>query len=422
MKHVLLASLGGTSQVITETLWALMNPDKLIDPAHRGRPPVVPKIVHLISTNFANKRYYSSVEDRNEELKGKISELYRQFGHSEPEIKLDPLLDPDSGGTLADIRTQRDNAIYADKVNQVVKHYADDPETSIHMSLAGGRKTMSSYDHEAMMFFGRVQDEISHVLIEPPTLEGNKDFWWPNQKKPLSVAVDNHGNSTPSPAAQIDLINVPFVCLNVRLPIGVEQEVLNHGTITEFFEFERNQDQIIVDADNFRITVGNDNTSLTPYEFAFFALFSIARHQSWPGVGPQEEGEGPNAAGWLRLRDFNHGKIDKHDRRKQTRALFVLELLMDRVSAGTQREHGLMKEINDYYPGKPFSNPTESVRSRLKSKLEKEIANPFIQSVVVPQSYKGSWGQNIGLPIPAHRIRLKGFPPAVLETKRFEGK
>ena len=420
MKHVLLASLGGTSQVITETLWALMNPDKLIDSAHRGRPPVVPKIVHLISTNFANKRHYSSVEDRNEELKGKISELYRQFGHSEPEIKLDPLLAPDSGEILTDIRTQRDNVIYADQVTRVVKHYADDPETSIHMSLAGGRKTMSSYDHSAMMFFGRVQDEMSHVLIEPAAFERIPNFWWPDQKEPLLVAADDDENSTSSPNAQIDLINVPFVRLYVRLPKGVKQEALNHDRIVEFVEFERNKDPIIVDADKFRIGVGKDNIFLTPQQFAFFALFAIARHQCWGGVGPPEEGEGHNAAGWLRVSDFNHGMKNKHDKR-ETRALFVLRTLMGRKSDGARhRSDSLMKQIDETI----FRGPdmTESDRSKLRRALTNEIANPFIQSVVIPQSYKGSEGNNIGLEIPAHRIRLEGFTKLELDTVRFVGK
>ena len=430
MKHVLLASLGGTSQVITETLWALMNPDKLIDPAHRGRPPVVPEIVHLISTNFANKRYYSSVEERNEELKGKISELYRQFGHSEPEIKLDPLLDPDSEETLKDIRTQRDNVIYADQVTRVVKRYADDPETSIHMSLAGGRKTMSSYDHSAMIFFGRVQDEMSHVLVEPTDFERNPDFWWPDQKDLPQASVDDDENSASSPTAQIDLINVPFVRLNVRLPHDVELEALNHGRIIEFVEFAINQEPIIVDANKFRITVGKDQIFLTPQQFAFFALFAIARHQGWRGVGPQEEGEGHNAAGWLRVSDFNHGKIDDHDRRKETRALFVLRLLMGRKSDGAQhrtqndgsnKKISLMHQIDKAILGDSVNpDPTQSDRSKLRRALTDKIANPFIQPLVIPQSYKGSAGNNIGLQIPAHRIRLEGFTKAELETSQFE--
>ena len=372
MKHVLLASLGGTSQVITETLWALMNPDKLIDPAHRGRPPVVPEIVHLISTNFANKHHYSSVEERNEELKGKISELYRQFGHSEPEIKLDPLLDPDSGETLTDVRTQHHNVIYADKVNQVVKHYADDRETSIHMSLAGGRKTMSSYDHEAMMFFGRFHDRMSHVLVEPSIFEGEPDFWWPNQKELLSVVVDDHGNSTSSPTAQIDLIDLPFLRLGLRLP-NVEQEALNHRGVIEFFEFERNQESIIVDAGKRCITVAKVDISLPPNQFVFFALYAIAKHQNWPGVGSKEDGEGPHASGWLRYRDFNYFITREKDpitkenkRRKETRALFVLDLLTRRFWTKS-----LMDNIKQNIDGQ--RDPTEWTRSRLKSRLEKKL-------------------------------------------------
>ncbi|WP_298572022.1 CRISPR-associated ring nuclease Csm6 [uncultured Aliiroseovarius sp.] len=415
MEYVLLASLGGSSQVITETLWALMNPEKLIDPAHRKRSPVVPATVHLISTDYANPRHYSSVQARDAELTAKVRELFVQYGYPIPEIKIDPLLDPDSGVPLEDIRTQRDNVIYANRVTQVVKEYADSPNISIHMSLAGGRKTMSSYDHSAMMFFGRVQDEMSHVLIEPASMERAPQFWWPDQEDPLLVQVGEDEISTSSPIARVDLINVPFVHLDVRLPKGVPPEALDHDKIVEFVEFERNQEAIIIDAERFCITVGATEVFLTPQQFAFFALFAIARVQAWPGVGPSDEGEGHNASGWLHLRDFSHGVERDGKSRQNTRSLAVLRRLLDRKSDGAQhRDNNLMDQILGACVGE--TDPTESDRSKLRRQIKNKIDSPFIQSVVLPQTYTGPNGVNIGLEIPAHRIKLMNFSDAELNS------
>ncbi|MBV1868709.1 MAG: hypothetical protein KUG69_12520 [Marinosulfonomonas sp.] len=55
MKTILVSSLGGTPQVVTETLWALMNPHLLIDETHRDRDAVFPKKIHILTTAFMKK-------------------------------------------------------------------------------------------------------------------------------------------------------------------------------------------------------------------------------------------------------------------------------------------------------------------------------------------------------------------------------
>ena len=45
--NTLIASVGGAPQVVTETLWALMNPEQLLDEALRGRAPFIPNLVYL---------------------------------------------------------------------------------------------------------------------------------------------------------------------------------------------------------------------------------------------------------------------------------------------------------------------------------------------------------------------------------------
>ena len=42
-----------------------------------------------------------------------------------------------------------------------------DPQASLHVSIAGGRKTMGFYVGYALSLFGRAQDRLSHVLVPP---------------------------------------------------------------------------------------------------------------------------------------------------------------------------------------------------------------------------------------------------------------
>ena len=92
MKHILVASLGGAPQVITETLWAMMNPDRLFDPAHRDRKPVAPEEIHILATSFYMQPF-SSVEERNAAIREKIGVLYAQYGRKPPHIAIEAVTD-----------------------------------------------------------------------------------------------------------------------------------------------------------------------------------------------------------------------------------------------------------------------------------------------------------------------------------------
>ncbi len=177
MKHILIASLGGPPAVITETLWAMMNPTKLTDPAHQGRPAVAPDVIHFLATDF--KGSFASVDARETALRAKIVELYAQLSKPAPKVIVEYICW--GGARLPDIRSQADNVLYANAVTDHVRSFCSDPNNVVHMLLAGGRKSMSSYDQSAMMFFGRAQDEVIHVLVDRPAIEGCSDFWWPDQ-------------------------------------------------------------------------------------------------------------------------------------------------------------------------------------------------------------------------------------------------
>lgn len=422
MKHIFIGSLGGSPAVFTETLWALMHPDKLDDPAHREREPVVPDVVHLVTTTFFNPRAYSSTIERDEDIKTKISTLYQQYEHQPPEIIITVAKDPEKEGGeayLQDIRSLRDNTVFANCLTEIVYNYSQKADCVIHMSLAGGRKTMSSYAHSAMMFFGRLQDELTHVLLMPEIYERTPGFWWPEQLQKVYVGKDKVEFPTSLDDVQVDLVTVPFVHLNVRLPGDMPPEAFDANLIVEFIEFETKREPVIVDGKNRTITAGSSSVKLPPQEFAYFALYAIARKQGWPGAGSKEEGVGGNAAGFIKLDNLRYGLEHDGTTERNTREFNLFRELMYRLNPEYQhldndpeeQNKSIVAKIGIRIIGAAYDDRglTKFGRGRLNRVLKKEMKNPYLLEYLLPVRYRSDTDEILGVNIPADRIELRGF-------------
>ena len=437
-RHVFLASVGLVLPVVTESLWALMAPRKLMRDRPQGRPAISPDRVHIVTTApFEPVHGHAEFERRRSLLETKVGELYRQFGHKAPEFLFEAVGDPQGEGGrryIADVRTERENILYANHITRCVRGYCSDPDTVLHMSLAGGRKSMSSYDHSAMMFFGRVGDDMSHVLVEPRILErAGEQFWWPvppnsdERNKVIEVSVSRdevERVAITTDAVTVDLVPVPFVRLGVRLPAGIPPEAEDYHDLIEFIEFERDGGVFVVDADRLTISFANREVKLTKTYFALFAVFAIARKMGWPGAGSSEEGVGPNTAGCVFLNELRAGRIGdvKRHAPHDTRALRCLRALLqdDRFQHGTEgtrlleqiAQSRLEKTTGRVVRDGKAVDATASYRSNLARQLRKGVRSPYTLRYLTPESWETEDGRNVvGLNVPPDRIVLKGFDP-----------
>jgi len=80
---------------------------------------------------------------------------------------------------LADIRNRQDSETFLELILRVLWEKTSDPSTAVHCSLAGGRKTMSTYMALVMQMLGREQDKLYHVLLTPPEAEHHAEFYYP---------------------------------------------------------------------------------------------------------------------------------------------------------------------------------------------------------------------------------------------------
>ncbi len=123
-----------------------------------------------------------------------------------------------SGLPLADISTQANCIAAADLIVETVNKLTTDEDTALHVSIAGGRKTMTSALVAALSLFARPQDCLSHVLVEPELFEWHPEFFFPPREPRCLGDKLDPGKSISTAEARIALAEIPFVRLRHFLP------------------------------------------------------------------------------------------------------------------------------------------------------------------------------------------------------------
>lgn len=200
-RTVFVAVVGMSPQIVTETLYAL---------AVSGG--ALPDEVHLVTTSSGAVRATEKLLDE-----GRFEGFCRQFG-PEAGIRFDKsmihvITGPD-GVPLNDIRTLDDNTCAADFITRTIQSFCADPNTTLLVSMAGGRKSMGFYAGYALSLFGRSDDELFHVLVSAP-FETHPNFFYPTQPEPLSPLRD--GTVLDARDAVVELASIPFVRMSADL-------------------------------------------------------------------------------------------------------------------------------------------------------------------------------------------------------------
>ncbi|MCX7685117.1 MAG: CRISPR-associated ring nuclease Csm6 [Acetobacteraceae bacterium] len=188
----LLALAGLSPQVVTETVWCLAKAD----------PPRIPQRITVLTTG-AGRSLGEGV------LPGALARLAAQLGQALPRPEWRILAAP-GGEPLEDIATDADNRIAADAILAEIAAATLDPETDLHVSLAGGRKTMGALAALSLSLCGRETDVLSHVLVDP-RFQGRPDFFFPPDP-PESLVLED-GTAVSTADAALTLAEIPFVRL-----------------------------------------------------------------------------------------------------------------------------------------------------------------------------------------------------------------
>jgi CRISPR-associated protein (TIGR02584 family) len=208
-RRILLAVTGLSPQVVTETLYALA----------AQKTGFIPTEIHLITTREGKQRAQASLLHPDG---GQFHTLLKDYPHMGAprfdETRIHIIRAPD-GADLADIRTPEENAAAADAITALMADLTQDANAALHVSIAGGRKTMGFYLGYAFSLFARPQDRLSHVLVSSP-FENHPEFYFP-PAKPRRLALPD-GAHIDTAQAEITLAEIPVVRLRHGLPENLQ--------------------------------------------------------------------------------------------------------------------------------------------------------------------------------------------------------
>lgn len=219
METILIAVLGTSPGILTETVWAL---------AMNATHPVVVDRVVVITTTAGQKKAVEELLTPSAEYGGQTvwEALKAQLAATGMETcgklifgpaGIRVFLTADESGHLEDIRTAVENDLAADFILKEVRREMAEDVTLIG-SVAGGRKTMSTLLYAVFSLLGRPQDRLTHVLVndlfESPGLSPR--FYFPCTPPLLHQGHNREGkvvSEARSDEAVLELADMPFVRL-----------------------------------------------------------------------------------------------------------------------------------------------------------------------------------------------------------------
>jgi CRISPR-associated protein (TIGR02584 family) len=269
-RRILIVTGGMSPAIVTETVWAL---------GAAREPAFWPDRLFVVVTAGALERCRASLLG----TAGKLALVSR-------ELKRPSLADATEivPAACVDIASEADAIVFGDTVCEVVQRETRDEHAVVHLSLAGGRKTMSFHGGAAMTLFGRPHDELSHVLVSPSALERPEaDFWWPGHNQP----------------GDVKLSLIPFVRVRGRLPKTMLEQKMDYARyvaqVNAAMEGTSVVLELIADTSTLRIAGGSVVVRLEPKDFMVYRVLAEWAKAAVPGAGPN--GVGPEHRGWITI-------------------------------------------------------------------------------------------------------------------------
>jgi len=307
-RRILLVVTGLTPQVVTETVYAL---------AVAADPPWVPTEVHLLTTADGAERARLTLLSEDP---GWFHRLCRDYHLADIAFDGRAIHTVGDGDGLTDIQTPEDNRVAADAITEQIRCLTADADSALHVSLAGGRKTMGFYAGYALSLFGRPQDRLSHCLVSPP-FESHPEFYYPTPGPRVIYTLDADKRPLDTGNAAVTLAEIPFVRLRHGLPEGLLAGKATFSETVAAAQRALGPPELTIDLAGRRIVAGGQGVALPPAELAFLAW--LARRQMTNEVPLPCPNDGAPEADYARafLREYHTVLGPLGDSDRTTRAL-----------------------------------------------------------------------------------------------------
>ncbi len=362
-RRILVAACGMTPQVITETLYALRvaAPD-----------PYRVNEIRIITTAVGRKQAELSL------LRNGVFECFcREYGFDD--IRFDDshieVIRDERGAELTDIRTPEHNRCAADGITDLIRRLTHEPDTSLHVSLAGGRKTMGYYIGYALSLYGRAQDRLSHVLVSEG-FETNFNFFYPTRESQVISAGDNR--YLDAKEAVVTLAEIPFVRLRDSLPERLLAERSSFSEAVRWSNLDNELVRLEIDVRARTVRASGMSLELPASLFAFYLAFARAALDGEDGFEVRESCLPLTRAIAEELARC-HGETPREGMSFED----LFELLEDagvddRVVNALKREDAEAKPVRLLGIGKAYAEPKVSDLGRLlEQALGKRLADVY---------------------------------------------
>lgn len=255
-RRILLIALGTTPSLLFETLTVI---------ACR-HPLEMPTEIHVITTTEGRRRCLE--KEPLTEDGYVLQDFCRDFDISPalviPEANIHVIPGPE-GEPLKDIRTPEENSSSADYIVSLIRRFCSDENSSLHVSIAGGRKSMGLLMGTAMTFYGRNQDRMSHVLACESFEASRRNY--PSRLE-LAQAPET-----------LSLAEIPFLKLRPVLPQALLLGNHSYSQIIQASQLELNPAAHVglvrVKRDKYALFCEESLVDLEPKQCAFYAWIAL---------------------------------------------------------------------------------------------------------------------------------------------------
>lgn len=277
-RRILLAVTGLSPQIVTETLYAL---------AVAQTPAFAPTEIHLLTTVEGFRLARAALLHTDGGQFQSLVNDYPQTGHPVfDESHIHVIVGPD-GQPLADIRTPEENAAAADAITALVARLTADSENALHVSIAGGRKTMGFYLGYAFSLFARPQDRLSHVLVTAP-FESHPEFFYP-PRSPRRLATRDGGHIDTADAV-VTLADIPVVRLRHGLPVALQRGTASFNEAVAAVQASLAPPLLEIDLAAAKVVCSGRPAPMKPQVVAWLAW--------WAWLRQRQQGESAGLVGW----------------------------------------------------------------------------------------------------------------------------
>lgn len=277
-QNVLFLVTGMTPAIITETIWALA-----CDPELDEEDRWIPDRVEVLSTESGLTQIRDVIIQGN--VLQQMQKDFPQLKHLVLNGSCLHSIKNAKNEVLDDLKTPDDNEFAADQINEHIRQLTESENTCLHVSIAGGRKTMGFYAGYALSLHGRAQDRMSHVLVEEK-YEGASGFFYPAPKPEKSYVKHKvSGKSMDAYKAKVWLAEIPFV--RMKDAIIDKHQLKSDDSFSQVVTKIKNSfspAKLTINLDSGKAILNGIEVVLPPREFAFLHWFADMRRNGEPGA------------------------------------------------------------------------------------------------------------------------------------------